>query len=303
MPVKLITILGPTAVGKTKLATTLASQIDGELISADSRQIYRGMDIGTGKDLRDFKVNKIQIPHHLIDIRDAGEEYDVFKFQNDFYQAYQSIIEKGKIPILCGGTGMYLQAALAKDRLVEVPANSFLRSTLAMHRDEELVEILKRVEPDLHNTTDLKDRGRMIRAIEIAQYKQVNPEVEPSPVEERIVFGVQMQREALRKRIKARLEDRLKEGMIEEVESLLEKGISHEQLDYYGLEYRFISKYLQNELTQEEFFEGLLQAIRRFAKKQMTWFRRMEKQGTEIIWIDAELDMEEKLKLIHSNLK
>jgi tRNA dimethylallyltransferase len=300
---KLITILGPTAVGKTRLAVQLAKEINGELISADSRQVYRGMDLGTGKDLEEFTNEGMNIPYHLIDIRDAGEAYDVFQFQQDFYRAYKDIVERSKVPILCGGTGMYLQAALAKKSLVAVPVNEVLRGKLKELSQENLIKCLKELEPELHNTTDLLDRERTIRAIEIAQFKAMNSIAEEdSPVKEHIVFGIKMQRDQLRERIEQRLTQRFSAGMIAEVENLLEQGVTHEMLHYYGLEYRFISQHLMGQMDYNDMFAGLLQAIRRFAKKQMTWYRRMEKQGIRIHWMETEWTIEEKMTFIKSRL-
>lgn len=290
----LIVILGPTAVGKTKLAVALASQLNGELISADSRQVYKGMDIGTGKDLTDFWIGGQQIQHHLIDIKAAGEEYHVFDFQRDFYQAYETILNKGKKAILCGGTGLYLEAALAKEKLIEVPENKTLREKLMFFSQEELNKKLKEIHSGLHNTTDLAERTRTIRAIEIEMFKQ-NVQAEKSPIKNPTVFGISMEREALRARIEERMKERLENGMIEEVEQLIKGGVSVETLHYYGLEYRFIARYLTNEISYDELYEKLVQAIRRFAKKQMTWFRRMEKKGHLIHWIDASIPMEQKL--------
>lgn len=298
---KLITILGPTAVGKTRLAVELADKLNGEIISADSRQVYRMMDVGTGKDLQDYKVNGRVIPYHLIDILEAGEEYNLFQFQNDFYAAYRSILERKKTPVLCGGTGMYLQAALAKERLLEVPVDEKERELLNGMSDQELQSLLINLAPNLHNTTDLIERNRTIRAIEIERYK-LNNETELSPIQEKLVFGIKMEREVLRSRIEERLIDRLDNGMIEEVELLIKKGLSHQQLEYYGLEYRFISRHLLNELKYDEMYTLLLQAIQRFAKKQMTWYRRMERMGETIYWIDAQLNQEEKLAIVLNRL-
>jgi len=292
----LIVILGPTAVGKTQLAVQLAKQLNGEVISADSRQVYRNMDLGTGKDLEEYKVDDTLIQHHLIDIKEAGETYHVFDFQRDFYAAYEAIIEKGKTAILCGGTGLYLEAALAKEKMQEVPKNVELREELAEFSQEELGTRLKKIAGALHNKTDLVDWERTVRAIEIEEFKAAHAELERSPVAQAVVIGVRMEREKLRNRIAERLESRLQEGMVEEVKSLISQGVSHEQLNYYGLEYRFLSKYIQGEIKYEEMSENLVQAIRRFAKKQMTWYRRMEKKGQYIHWIDAEDPMNVKLQ-------
>jgi len=298
---KLITILGPTAVGKTALAAALAKRLDGEVISADSRQVYKGMTIGTGKDLEDFEFEDRSIPYHLIDILPAGKSYNLFQFQQDFYAAYLAIINRKKQAILCGGTGMYLQAALDQYQLIEVPENDEEIEKLKRLTQEELTKKLKEIDQPLHNSTDLEDKDRTIRAIQIAQAKQ-NSVPKKSPVESSIIFGIEMQREKLRSRIQKRLDSRLEEGMLEEVEGLLNEGVSKEQLRYYGLEYRFITDYLDQQLTYDEMYTQLLQAIRRFAKKQVTWFRRMEKQGASIHWLSAELPLKEKLDFISNTL-
>jgi tRNA dimethylallyltransferase len=292
----LIVILGPTAVGKTQLAIQLANELRGEVISADSRQVYRGMDLGTGKDLKEYAVEGKQVTFHLIDIKNAGEAYNVFDFQQDFYHAYKAIMEKGKTAILCGGTGLYLEAALAKEKMQEVPVNYLLRKELETLSQEELVIKLKGLSNKLHNKTDVIDRERTIRAIEIELHKSQQEETQLSPVKDFKIIGLRMEREKLRERIGERLEDRLKEGMIEEVQQLLKQGVSHEQLNYYGLEYRFLSAYIQGETSYEEMFDDLVQAIRRFAKKQMTWYRRMERKGQIINWINAEEHMDHKVQ-------
>ncbi|MEQ8909782.1 MAG: tRNA (adenosine(37)-N6)-dimethylallyltransferase MiaA [Vicingaceae bacterium] len=299
----LLTILGPTACGKTSLAVRLAAVLKGEVISADSRQVYRGMNVGTGKDLAEYQFQGETVPYHLIDIRDAGEEYDVFQFQDDFFKLYEKLSIKGVWPILCGGSGLYLQAALAEEQMVMVPENKRLRERLRKFSQEELVRELAEIRMDLHNKTDLEERDRTIRAIEIASFERQNPERTASPVQEKLTFGLRTERGNLRERIKVRLEKRLEqEGMIEEVQGLLESGIPAKKIDYYGLEYRFINAYLQKDLTYQEMYEGLLQAIRRFAKKQETWFRRMEKNGHQIHWMEVESPMEEKLSFIKSQL-
>ena len=298
----LITILGPTAVGKTKLAVQLAHHLNGEIISADSRQVYKGMDIGTGKDLKDYTLNGENIPYHLIDNKEAGEHYHLFDFQQDFYSAYQIITAREKVPILCGGTGLYLEAAMAKEQMQQVPSNKKLRQNLASNSLEELTKLLIQLNLKQHNTSDQTDRERCIRAIEIEKFKQTNPVKASSPIDEYIIFGVKMERSALRARIDERLIERLKSGMIEEVEQLLNSGLTAEELDYYGLEYRFIAKYLSKEMNYDEMYEKLLQAIRRFAKKQMTWYRRMEKNGAQIHWMDANLSSADKLKFVLNHL-
>lgn len=295
----MILILGPTAVGKTTIAANLAFEFNGEVISADSRQVYKGLDIGSGKDLEEYVVNEKSIPYHLINICDPYEEYNVFRFQHDFYASYHDIIKRDKTPILCGGTGLYLEAALAKKQYIEVPENLKFREKSKEMSLTELQSQLLELTDHLHNKTDLRDRDRIIRAIEIEQFKQLHPQSEEiTPIKSPSVFGIKMERSKLRDRIKERLDDRLKNGMIEEVEGLIESGVSLEQLKWFGLEYKYISTYLANELTYSEMYEKLLQAIRRFAKKQMTWFRRMERKGVEINWIDAALPLAEKLNYI-----
>ena len=298
---RLIVLLGPTAVGKTSLAVQLASMINGEIISADSRQVYRDMDLGSGKDLSEYLLPQSRIIHHLIDIKDAGEKYDVFHFQRDFYKAYYEIVQKGKQAILCGGSGLYLEAALKKTQLIEVPKNEDLRSSIRNSTHDELKEMLLQLKPEQHNTTDLIDRERLIRAIEIATAEADMEEI-PSPVQDFIIFGLHSERELLRERIKQRLNERLEDGMIDEVRSLIKNGVSKESLEYYGLEYRYIVKYLNEELNFDQMHEKLLQAIRQFAKKQMTWFRRMEKQGHLIHWINSEWELQKKLDHMMSKL-
>jgi len=298
---RLIVLLGPTAVGKTNLAVQLASKINGEIISADSRQVYRDMDLGSGKDLSEYLLPQSKIIHHLIDIKDAGEKYDVFHFQRDFYKAYHDIVQRGKQAILCGGSGLYLEAALKKTQLIEVPKNEDLRSSIRDSTHDELKGMLLHLKPEQHNTTDLIDRERLIRAIEIATAEAEKEEI-PSPVQDFIIFGLHSERELLRERIKQRLNERLEDGMIDEVRSLIKNGVSMESLEYYGLEYRYIVKYLNEELNFDQMHEKLLQAIRRFAKKQMTWFRRMEKRGHLIHWINSEWELQKKLDHMMSKL-
>lgn len=294
----LIVILGPTAVGKTSLAVNLASELEGEIISADSRQVYRGMDLGTGKDLNEYEVDGKNIKTHLIDIKEAGAAYNVFDFQKDFYASYAEIVKNKKQPILCGGSGLYLEAALAKQKMLEVPVNEKLRASLTDLSQMELVEKLKTLQPKMHNETDKVDRERTIRAIEIELFKKEEHKIDKSPIDNPIVFGISMDREKLRERIEVRLKERLEGGMIQEVEKLLQAGVSHQQLVYYGLEYKFIAQHLNKELGYDEMYVKLLQAIRGFAKRQMTWYRRMEKKGLNIHWIGAEKSDEERMKYV-----
>jgi tRNA dimethylallyltransferase len=283
-PFNLLTILGPTASGKTRLAVALAGELNGEIISADSRQVFRGMDIGSGKDLHEYG----DVPCHLIDILDAGEEFSVFAFQRLFIEAFEGITARGRLPFLCGGTGMYLDAALRGYRLVEVPEDEGLRSELAARSDAELAAMLRELRPGQHNTTDLADRQRTIRAIEIARHvRDLTTEPEPFPPIRPLVIGIRWERTELRRRITERLGQRLDSGMIEEVQRLHVQGIPWERLNYYGLEYRYVGAFLRGELTRNDLFQSLNSAIHDFAKRQDTWFRRMERNGTAIHWVDG----------------
>ena len=296
MNYNLITVLGPTATGKTGLAAHLATQINGEIISADSRQVYRGMDIGTGKDYGDYFVKGIEIPSHLVDIEDAGVHYNVYRFQSDFVKAFENIHAKNNFPVLCGGTGLYLEAVLKNYKLIQVPPNKKLRKELEGKSLEELTEILKELKPQLHNTTDVETDRRAIRAIEIEKYYRENPEIDTYfPEIESLNIGVHFDREIRRQRITTRLKQRLEEGMLDEVQRLLNSGLTPEQLIYYGLEYKYLTLHLTGELSYDEMFRQLEIAIHQFAKRQMTWFRGMEKRGTKIHWIDGHLEMEEKV--------
>lgn len=290
----LIAILGPTASGKTQFAAALASRLDTEIISADSRQIYKEMNLGTGKDLADYTVNGKQIPYHLIDIAEPGYKYNVFEYQRDFLKAYETVRLKGKLPIMCGGTGMYLESVLKGYRLLPVPENPQLRAQLADKSLDELTEILKRYKT-LHNTTDVDTAKRAIRAIEIEEYYAHTPVEERSfPQLNSLIIGIDIDRELRREKITRRLHQRLEEGMVNEVRSLLDKGISPEDLIYYGLEYKYLTLYVIGKLTYEEMFHDLEIAIHQFAKRQMTWFRGMERRGFTIHWIDVQWPMEEK---------
>lgn len=292
---KLITILGPTATGKTSFAAHLAKEIDAEIISADSRQVYRGMDLGTGKDITDYTVDGLEIPYHLIDIKDPGYEYSVYEYQKDFLKAYQSIIEKGKKVIQCGGTGLYLSSVLKSYDLVEVAENPQLRTQLKDLSQEELIEQLKSF-GKLHNKTDIDDRERLIRAIEIEVYKKSNPDREMFPKLDHTIIGVKLDRDIVKKRITERLRSRLDEGMIDEVRQLLAQGLTPKQLMVYGLEYRYVTQHVTRSISSHEMFQQLNTAIHQFSKRQMTWFRRLEKQGFKIHWIDGLKSMEEKVK-------
>lgn len=294
----LITILGPTASGKTPLAAALADRLGTEIISGDSRQVYRRMDLGTGKDLVDYVVDGHPVPYHLIDIVEPGYKYNVFEYQRDFLKAYDEISAKGKVPVLCGGTGMYIESVLKGYRLLPVPENPELRASLEGKSLEELTDILKRYKK-LHNSTDVDTAKRAIRAIEIEEYyKQQPPEYREFPSLKSLIIGVDIDRELRREKITRRLKQRLDEGMVEEVRGLLAEGIPAENLIYYGLEYKFLTQYAIGELTYEEMFQQLETAIHQFAKRQMTWFRGMERRGFTIHWLDATLPMKEKVELI-----
>jgi len=292
----LITVLGPTATGKTAVAAHLAAKINGEIISGDSRQVYRGMDIGTGKDYGDYFVDGIEIPSHLLDIENPGKHYNVYRFQNDFAEVFHDIHHRGKFPVLCGGSGLYLESVLKDYKLIHVPPNPQLRKELERKSLDKLVEILKSLKPRLHNKTDIETERRAIRAIEIEMFARENPEKETAlPEVISLNIGIAVDRETRRERISRRLKQRLEEGMLDEVQNLLKSGLTPKQLIYYGLEYKYLTLHLTGELSRQEMFEKLEIAIHQFAKRQMTWFRGMEKRGTKIYWIDANLPMEEKV--------
>ena len=298
MKYDLITILGPTASGKTPLAAALASRLGTEIISGDSRQVYRRMDLGTGKDLVDYVVDGHPVPYHLIDIVEPGTKYNVFEYQRDFLQAYQEITAKGKLPILCGGTGMYIESVLKGYRLLPVPENPELRASLEGKSLDELTTILEGYKK-LHNQTDVDTAKRAIRAIEIEEYyRQQPPEYRECPSLKSVIIGVDIDRDLRREKITRRLKQRLQEGMVDEVKALLAEGIAPEDLIYYGLEYKFLTQHAIGELTFDEMFVQLETAIHQFAKRQMTWFRGMERRGFKIHWLDATLPMEEKINHI-----
>ena len=296
---KMITILGPTASGKTPVAARLAAEIGGEIISADSRQVYRRMDIGTGKDLGDYG----SVPYHLIDICEPGTKYNLFQYQQDFYDVYQDIRSRGAVPILCGGTGLYIEAVLKGYKLSPVPQNPELRQRLEGKSLEELTEMLKELKAKsgstMHNKTDVDSCQRAIRAIEIETYNLEHPTPcrELPPVES-VIIGISIDRELRREKITRRLKARLEEGMVDEVQVLLDEGIAPDDLIYYGLEYKFVTEYLTGQCSYDEMFQRLEIAIHQFAKRQMTWFRGMERRGFHINWIDATLPMEEKVQQI-----
>lgn len=299
----LITILGPTATGKTKLAAHLAAEINGEVISADSRQVYKGMDIGTGKDFEDYVVDNMTIPHHLVDIVEPGYEYNVYEFQRDFFKTFNQIISTGRVPILCGGTGMYIDSVISGYEMKTAPQNKKLRLKLARLSDDELISTLNQF-GDLHNTTDTTDRNRTIRAIEILERQRNNPgEGLSFPKIDSVNFGIHYEREEVRKRITERLKLRLDEGMIKEVNDLLENGLKPEQLLFYGLEYRYVTQFVTGEISFEEMFQKLNTAIHQFARRQMTWLRRMERKGFKIIWIEGTLPIDQKVLFIANHIK
>ena len=300
---ELITILGPTASGKTPFATALAAELNTEITSADSRQIYRGMDLGTGKDLADYTINDREIPYHLIDIVEPGYKYNVFEYQRDFLKAYETIKQKGCLPVLCGGTGMYLESVLKGYRLMPVPENPELRTRLADKSLETLTGILQQYKT-LHNSTDVDTVKRAIRAIEIEEYYAKHPIAEREfPQRNSLIIGVDIDRDLRREKISRRLRQRLDEGMVDEVKQLLAQGIKAEDLIYYGLEYKFLTLYAIGKLTYEEMFTQLETAIHQFAKRQMTWFRGMERRGFTIHWVDATLPTEEKIAFVKQKLK
>ena len=300
---RMITILGPTASGKTSIAAALAGRIGGEIISADSRQVYRRMDIGTGKDLADYEVGGKHIPYHLIDIAEPGYKYNLFEYQRDFHTAYDDITSRGRTPVLCGGTGLYIEAVLNGYALSPVPQNQELRDSLSAKSLDELTAMLKTLKEqtgsNMHNRSDVDTVQRAIRAIEIETYNLQHPTPEREmPGISSLVIGVDVDRETRRRRISDRLEARMHEGMIDEVKGLLAEGVSAESLMYYGLEYKFVTEYVTGKTTYNDMLSRLEIAIHQFAKRQMTWFRGMERRGIHINWIDASLPMDDKVELI-----
>ena len=299
----MITILGPTACGKTSLAAALAADIHGEIISGDSRQVYRGMDIGTGKDLADYRVGDISVPYHLIDIVEPGTKYNVYQYQRDFMRAYDDIVGRGVTPVLCGGSGLYLEAVLRGYRMAPVPENKQLRQSLEGKTLAELTEMLNDIKTRkglrMHNTTDVDTAKRAIRAIEIELYQDEHPEEteDIQPVDS-LVIGLQIDVEQRRERITRRLKARFDEGMADEIRRIINSGVAPEDLIYYGLEYKYVTEYVIGQRDFEETFRLLEIAIHQFAKRQMTWFRGMERRGVKIHWIDSQLPMEEKINEI-----
>lgn len=296
----MLAIIGPTASGKTTFATALAATIGAEIISADSRQVYRRMDIGTGKDLADYEVNGIKVPYHLIDIAEPGTKYNLFQYQQDFQTAYADITKRGKPIILCGGTGLYVEAVLKGYALSPVPQNDALRASLAGKSLGELTEILSALKAKnhsaMHNRTDVDTTNRAIRAIEIETYELKHPTPDRSmPAVDSIIIGVDIDRNERRRKISRRLKARLDEGMVDEVRALLDSGIPADDLIYYGLEYKFVTQYVIGKLSYDEMYHNLEIAIHQFAKRQMTWFRGMERRGFHIHWIDAATPLNEKI--------
>ena len=300
---KMITILGPTACGKTSLAAALAADIHAEIISGDSRQVYRGMDIGTGKDLADYRVGDISVPYHLIDIVEPGTKYNVYQYQRDFMRAYDDIVGRGVTPMLCGGSGLYLEAVLRGYRMAPVPENKPLRQSLEGKSLAELTEMLNDIKTRkglrMHNTTDVDTAKRAIRAIEIELYQDEHPEEteDIQPVDS-LVIGLHIEVEQRRERITRRLKARFDEGMADEIRRIIDSGVAPEELIYYGLEYKYVTEYVIGQRDFEETFRLLEIAIHQFAKRQMTWFRGMERRGVKIHWIDSQLPMEEKINEI-----
>ena len=298
IPPTLITILGPTATGKTALATEVAYRLGGEVISADSRQVFRGMDIGTGKDLADYHIHNTDIPYHIIDICQPSEEYNAYRFMGDFTEAFNGIISRGHIPIMCGGTGMYLDAVIRGYQLPDAPIDPEFRKSLEPFNDKELTERLASY-ITLHNHTDTETRERLLRALEIAEYGRTHPDAyRHVPEMQHIVFGISFPREVIIERIGLRLRQRLDEGMVDEVKKLIDGGIAPERLMRFGLEYRHCTRFIMGQCTEEELFRDLYTDIRRFAKRQMTWFRRMERNGVNIQWIDGTMPLEDKATMV-----
>lgn len=298
----IITILGPTAVGKTRLAALLADKLDSAVFSADSRQVYRQMNLGTGKDYADYEVNGKTVPNYLLDIADPGTEFNIFAFSRQFYSDFNRFHNTNRIPVFCGGSGMYLETILCNRHLPEVPVNETLRKSLAEKNDSELTAILSGYRQQ-HNSTDNSDRNRLIRAIEIADFIENHQTESKDPDLKSAVFGISCDRDILKKRITTRLKQRLNEGMIEEVKALLEQGITKDQLLFYGLEYKYLTLFISGELRYNDMLQKLNSAIHQFAKRQMTFFRHLEKNGMQIHWLDSEQTMDNKLNQIAAILR
>ena len=295
---ELIVILGPTASGKTEFACHLAKAMNGEIISADSRQVYKGMDIGTGKDIEEYTIGDVKIPYHLIDIKEAGYLYNIAEYQLDFHKAFKQVKENKRQPILCGGSGLYIETALEGNKYLGIRPNHVEQAELENLSDEEIEVALEEVSERIKNDLNALTRARKIRAIQISKYINENPDWKPrsfDPIDYKI-FGVNIDRNLRRKKISKRLNDRLNNGMIEEAERLVAAGLSHEQMAFYGLEYKWLSLYLLKEINRKELHDGLNTAIHQFSKRQMTWFRRMEKNGFKIKWINTDQPMESKIE-------
>lgn len=301
MHYNLIIILGPTAAGKTKLAAELAYKYNGEIISADSRQVYRGMDIGTGKDLKDYTVDGYAVPYHLIDILDPAEEFNVFMFQQKFYEVFKEIRSKDILPFLAGGTGLYIDSIVRKYNMTEANIDPTEYNSLLKLEIDELKNMLVSLKPDQHNTTDLLDKDRLIKAILIAKSNKQNDNYAKAEINP-LIIGVRLEREIIKQRITKRLKERLNNGMIEEVKILLENGITYEKLNFFGLEYKYIGQYISGALNYNDMFQKLNSAIHDFAKRQMTWFRKMEREGVVINWIDGP-NVEQAVSIINSYTK
>ncbi len=300
----LVTILGPTASGKTRLGAYLSSKFNGEIISADSRQVYKGMDIGTGKDYDDYEVNGRKVPFYLIDIVDPSEEYNLFRYKKDFIECHSSILKRKKTPFLVGGTGLYISSILNNYNLITADSRDEIIKSIQKLPIKELQEMLLKLKPQLHNTTDLIDRERIITAIAIEKSRIENPASSMLDYEvNSLNIGINIERSAQKEFITERLKKRLNTGMIEEVEKLLASGISHEKLLFFGLEYKYVSLYLQNTLTFNDMFQKLNSAIHQFAKRQMTWFRKMEKEGITIHWLNGFNPEEAENILLNSGLR
>jgi tRNA dimethylallyltransferase len=296
----MVVILGPTASGKTDVAVNLAYKLGGEIISADSRQVYRHMDIGTGKDLEAYRIDRNEVPRHLIDIADAGYQYNVFEYQRDFLKVYLDMKSRNVFPVLCGGSGMYIEAVLKGYELIQVPVNEARRMELRTSSLDHLTEILKTYKT-LNNTSDIENKKRVIRAIEIEEYRMDHPDTDFSfPHINSLIVGVKYDRDSRRRRITSRLKQRLENGMIQEVEKLIESGLKPEELTYYGLEYKYLTLYITGKLSFEDMQNSLNIAIHQFAKRQMTWFRKMEREGFKIHWLDGYMPMAEKIDKILS---
>lgn len=301
MKQKLIVVLGPTAVGKTRFAVNLANKFSGEIISADSRQVYRQMDIGTGKDIDDYIIDGRQIPYHLIDVLNPSEEFDLFEFQSLFYDCFQNIIDRDHLPFLVGGTGLYINSILKNYELSEINFNSERKSELENLTANELKEHLFAIKTEFHNTTDLVEKDRIIKAILVAEQFSAKPEIDRPKIDS-LVLGISENREQIKKNITIRLKNRLDNGMIEEVQSLVNNGISFEKLNYFGLEYKYVGRYLKGELNYNDMFQKLNSSIHKFAKRQMTWFRKMEREGIKIHWVDK-TNLTESRSLIQTFLE